>query len=580
MKLIDSGEGKVPILSAVAILAISLTVNLPGLAISPVLGKLKEVFPHSTPLEVQLLNVLPNLVTIPFILCAGKICTPNNQLKVLAAGLAIFTATGVAYFFAKTMIALILLSCMLGVGCGLVIPLAASLISQNFSGKPRGTLLGAKSGLSNFSVIIATLFVGWVASKNWHYAFIVYFVPLIPLCLVPFMRSKYINQARTAPVLDPDKEKKSSQSFHFQGKEAVRMMWGAMIIYFLITYGALVISYYLPFTMASYGLSTSKVGVATSMFYLSATLAGFGLSKAIKATGVWTLQIGVILTTLSLYCIGFIHTYASYIIGIFLMGIGYGLVQPILYDKTSYFAPNDAKSTEYFAFLLTCNYVGISSIPFIVEFFGTFIKGSKDPSFPFILNAVILTLLVIVVIIKHKSFVVQAGVIPEGNGIIRQPSSVIAPGDRYVESSGHESSIHITTVPHLDTPEVHKPIITTDKTPEEATAHGTQILQTAESSLADAQKSIEDTRRQQAILLKEEAQNLEAKATEIHSEALELLEEANALEAPVKNETSNMFENKSVPNTDAASSDEKLTEGRTDARSSTQPDEKADDSSK
>lgn len=580
MKLIDSGEGKVPILSAVAILAISLTVNLPGLAISPVLGKLKEVFPHSTPLEVQLLNVLPNLVTIPFILCAGKICTPKNQLKVLATGLTIFTATGVAYFFAKTMIALILLSCMLGVGCGLVIPLAASLISQNFSGKPRGTLLGAKSGLSNFSVIIATLFVGWVASKNWHYAFIVYFVPLIPLCLVPFMRSKYINQARTAPVLDPDKEKKSSQSFHFQGKEAVRMMWGAMIIYFLITYGALVISYYLPFTMASYGLSTSKVGVATSMFYLSATLAGFGLSKAIKATGVWTLQIGVILTTLSLYCIGFIHTYASYIIGIFLMGIGYGLVQPILYDKTSYFAPNDAKSTEYFAFLLTCNYVGISSIPFIVEFFGTFIKGSKDPSFPFILNAVILTLLVIVVIIKHKSFVIQAGVIPEGNGIIRQPSSVIAPGDRYVESSGHESSIHVTPVPHVETPDVNKPIITADKTPEEATAHGTKILQTAESSLAEAQKSMEDTRRQQAILLKEEAQNLEAKASEIHAEALELLEEANALEAPVKNEIKNMNENKSVSNTDSASSDEKLTEERTDAGSSVQPDEKADDSSK
>ena len=46
MKFIDSGEGKVPLLSALAILAISLTVNLPGLAISPVLGKLKEFF-HS-----------------------------------------------------------------------------------------------------------------------------------------------------------------------------------------------------------------------------------------------------------------------------------------------------------------------------------------------------------------------------------------------------------------------------------------------------------------------------------------------------------------------------------------------------
>ena len=180
MKFIDSGEGKIPMLSVLAILAISLIVNLPGLAISPVLGKIKAEFPHSTALEVQLLNVLPNLFTIPFILGAGKICTPKNQLTVLVIGLSIFTATGVAYFFAKSIIILILLGCLIGVGSGLVIPLAASLISQNFSGKPRGMVLGAKSGLSNLSLIIATLFVGWVAAKNWHFAFIVYFLPLVP----------------------------------------------------------------------------------------------------------------------------------------------------------------------------------------------------------------------------------------------------------------------------------------------------------------------------------------------------------------------------------------------------------------
>ena len=411
MKFVDSGQGKIPLLSVIAILAISLTVNLPGLAISPILGELHKVFGNVSKLEVQLLNVLPNLVTIPFILCAGKICTPKNQLTVLTIGLVIYTATGIGYFFADSMLVLIVLSCLLGVGCGLVIPLAASLISQNFSGSPRGTALGAKSGLSNFTVIIATLFVGWVAVRNWHLAFIVYFVPLIPLCLVPFMRSGYINQSRTVPAVNVSAAS-TGPSFHFQGKKAQRMMWGAMLIYFLITYATMAISYYLPFTMDAYGLNPSKVGVATAMFYLSATLAGFGLSKVLKATGVWTLHIGMILATLGLLAIGFIHAYACYIIGIFFMGIGYGLVQPILYDKTSYFAPDDEKSTEYFAFLLACNYVGISSVPFIVEFFGSFINHSSDPSFPFILNGIILALTTIVCFIKHRSFVVQAGVIP------------------------------------------------------------------------------------------------------------------------------------------------------------------------
>ena len=580
MKLVDSGEGKVPVISVVAILAISLIVNLPGLAISPVLGKLKAEFPDSTALEVQLLNVLPNFLTIPFIMGAGKICTPKNQLTVLVIGLALFAATGVGYFFAKSMIVLILLGCLIGVGAGLVIPLAASLISQNFSGKPRGIVLGAKSGLSNLSLIIATLFVGWVASHNWHMAFIVYFLPLVPLVLVPFIRGKYINQSRPAPQILKTDDSEDSQSFHFKGKAAKDMMWFALIIYFALSYGALVISYYLPFTMEAYGLSTGKVGVATSMFYLAATLAGFGLSKILKATGIWTFQMGMILVALSLLGIGFIHSYASYIIGVFILGLGYGVIQPVLYDKTSYFAPTDAKATEYFSWLLTSSYIALAGIPFIVEFFGTFIKGRQDPSFPFILNGVLMAILAIVVIVKHKNFVVQAGVIPQGKGIVEQPSSALAPGVRYVTTSledndrkvreSAESALAESEAPvgvpmsfsgPTQTVDVAAPIdkpitISAAASPASApslsepssvpskgasspvspapiyTAGKTaQIMKAAEASLEQAHNSLKEMRRQQSLLLKQEAQALEAKAQEIHKEAMDLLEEANALES-------------------------------------------------
>ena len=573
MKYIDSGEGKVPLWSAIAILAISLTVNLPGLAISPVLGKIKEVF-HSTAIEAQLLNVLPNLLTIPFILCAGKICTPKNQLTVLSVGLLIFTATGVAYFFAKSMIILIVLSCILGIGIGLVIPLAASLISQNFTGKPRGLMLGVKSGLSNLSLIIATLFVGWIAAKNWHFAFAVYFIPVIPLVLVPFIKNKFINKQRTPPEQIPDSASRESQNFHFKGKEAKDMMWFALIIYFILSYGALVFSYYLPFTMEAYGLSTGKVGVATSMFYLAATLAGFGLSKVIRFTGIWTFQLGMIVVALSLLGIGFIHTYASYILGTFLLGLGYGVIQPVLYDKTSYFAPNDAKATEYFALLLTSSYIALSCIPFIVEFFGTFIKGNTDPSFPFILNGVIMTIMAIVVIVKHKNFVVQAGVIPQGSGIVEQPSSVLAPGTRFVSTSLQDnnqkvgnndaasiaeglapvgvpmdmtSSQTASVAPAIvDLAPQNPSVGNADMTPLTATPvvspHATlppgksaQIMKAAETSLAQAQNSIQEMRRQQSALLRAEAAQLQEKASEIAQEAQALIDEADALFAIDKN---------------------------------------------
>ena len=449
MKYVDSGNGKIPLMSLIAILSISLTVNLPGLAISPIMGKLDQVFKHVTELEVQLLTVLPNLITIPFILCSGKICTQKNQMFILGIGLGIYTITGVLYFFADSMIQLILLSCLLGVGCGLVIPLAASLISQYFTGKARTKELGMKSSLSNFTVIFATLFVGWMASIEWHLAFIVYMVPIIPLCLIPFMTDRYIAkysvpagasapaqtaapastgstgstgstaaptaakaiaQGETVKSVRPDSEDPSaSTSFiPFPGKTAIKMLFCLMGLYFIMTYGTEVVSYYLPFAMEHYGMSTSAVGVATAMFFLAATLSGFLLTHIIAFFRQRTMQFAILLCVFGLIFEAFVHFDWAYIVGVFIMGFGYGVVQPVIYDKTSYVAPTAADNTRYFSYLLTCNYIGISVVPFIIEGAEKIFGASKDPNFSFLFNGIIVAIVLILAIFKRKSFVFEA----------------------------------------------------------------------------------------------------------------------------------------------------------------------------
>lgn len=426
MKYVDSGYGKMPLISLIAILSISLTVNLPGLAISPIMGKLNDVFKSVTELEIQLLTVLPNLVTIPFILCSGKICTPKNQIYILGLGLGLYTLTGVLYFFANTMVELILLSCLLGVGCGLVIPLAASLISQYFVGKARTKQLGMKSSLSNFTVIFATLFVGWMAAVNWHLAFIVYMVPIIPLMLIPFMTSNYIHKnsiVAPAPPYEPLKEpepsdeekqvrtvapKPTSPNFHFSGSRVLWMLFGIMALYFGVTYGTEVVSYYLPFTMKHYKLSTGDVGLATAMFFAAATVSGFLLTRIISYLRHRTVQVAIVFCVAGLFMLGFVHYYWSFILGVFIMGLGYGVVQPVLYDKTSYIAPTAAKSTAYFSYLLTCNYIGISVVPFIVNAAKHIFNAGGDPNFSFIFNGCVMVGILALAIWKRRSFVFEA----------------------------------------------------------------------------------------------------------------------------------------------------------------------------
>lgn len=410
MKYVSNGKGKIPLVSLFAILSISLTVNLPGLAISPILGKLHTVFHHVTELETQLLTVLPNLITIPFILCSGKICTQKNQISILGIGLGLYLLSGVMYFFADSMVELILLSCLLGVGCGLVIPLAASLISQYFYGDERTRQLGNKSSVSNFMVIFATLFVGWVASINWHLAFLVYIIPIIPLLLIPYMTNKYI--AKHA-VIDDSMQTATKHNVHhvvefFTGKTAILMLVGIMALYLGATYGTEVVSYYLPFTMSHYGISTSGVGVATAMFFLAATISGFFLTKIIKLVGGRTLQAALLLCVIGLFVMAWIHKEWGYVAGVFIMGFGYGVIQPVIYDKTAFVAPTKAKSTEYFAYLLTCNYIGISVVPFIVSAARDIFSAGSDPNFAFIFNGCVMAAVFALAVCKRKSFVFDA----------------------------------------------------------------------------------------------------------------------------------------------------------------------------
>ena len=65
-----------------AIMSISLIVNLPGLAVAPMEGKLKEIL-HAPELEVQLLTTLPNFIIIPFVLLSGKLSEAKHKIPII-----------------------------------------------------------------------------------------------------------------------------------------------------------------------------------------------------------------------------------------------------------------------------------------------------------------------------------------------------------------------------------------------------------------------------------------------------------------------------------------------------------------
>lgn len=410
---IPTGNGSITLPALLAIWSISLVVNLPGLAVSPMLGNLDKIFPHVGDLEIQLLTVLPNLLIIPFVLFSGKLSESKDKVRIVVIGLAIYLVAGILYFFAESMPMLIATSCLLGCGCGLVIPLAAGLIADTFSGKYRMQQLGIKSGISNMALVAATFAVGWLNHGNWHTPFLVYLIPIIPLALILFVRnvnptaSVKMNSIRAGADLTqtesmpevgtPKPGEKICKGF------IVGRIMGLLGLYAFVTYTVSVISYYLPFLIQEDHLSSDITGTVTALFYLAVFLPGFILPYVIKLLGQRTSLLAAVSIAAGLLLMSMASEHIMPYVAAVLMGFGYGVFQPVIYDKATYTVTDGRKSTLSLAIVLSVNYIAVAMTPFVIDFFRDII-GTKSNHFPFILNFALTMLFAVVVVLRRKTF--------------------------------------------------------------------------------------------------------------------------------------------------------------------------------
>ena len=268
---IKTGKGTVTLAVLLAIWSVSAIASLPGLAISPILGDLNKIFPKATDLEIQMLTSLPSLLIIPFVLLAGKLSVGRDKLKILAVGLSIFFLSGVACLFARSMMWLIVISCILGIGAGMVIPFSTGLVVDYFTGDYRVRQLGYSSSINNLTLVLATVVTGYLANVDWHLPFLVYTLPGISLAL-----SFLLKRQRSVP--EPE------QSIQLRHKMIDRRkLAGLMAFYFFVTYAVLVVTFYASFLIDDYKIDSSFSGVLISLFFLAIMLPGLFIANIIRS---------------------------------------------------------------------------------------------------------------------------------------------------------------------------------------------------------------------------------------------------------------------------------------------------------
>ena len=398
---INTGQGTIPLITLIGIWSVSALTSLPGLAVSPILGELSTIFPHATELDIQMLTSLPSLLIIPFVLLAGKLAEKRDFIRLLRVGLWLFAASGVLYLFSSRMWQLMAVSALLGIGAGLIIPLSTGLISRYFTGEYRVRQFGYSSAITNMTLVVATAVTGYLAEVHWRLPFVVYLLPLISLVLSAYLKkdaaSVTIKQA--AAIIPP-----IQSTPIISGKYGIhiRHLVQLMLFYGLVTYVVLAVTFNLPFLMEAHHFSSGNSGLMISLFFLAIMAPGFMLDSLVKLLGNKTKLYSLLAIAIGLLLIWISPTEWLIVPGCILVGLGYGIIQPLIYDKTVDTAIPQ-KTTLALAFVMVMNYLAILLSPFITDFFQwIFHTGSQE--FPFIFNLCITILIMYWAYAKKEEF--------------------------------------------------------------------------------------------------------------------------------------------------------------------------------
>lgn len=368
---IKTGQGTIPLRKLFAIYSVSMITSLPGLAISPILGKLESIFHTASELQLQMLESLPSLIIIPFVLLSGQLSLRINKRNLLITGTSLFFICSLIYPFANKMWLLLLNSALLGIGAGLVIPFSTGLVADYFTGRYRTQQLGLSSAINNFTLVLATLLAGFLAGINWHLSFLVYCISGVSLVFVFFLDKK-------PPYPSPDSVD--------TGKRRVKMNWPVklMLFYYLITLLALTVPLNLSLYVRNLHLGNYETsGTLISVFFLSITLPGLILNKFLEYLKKYTIFVSMVLLSAGLILFTFKAGLALLTAGVIFMGVGYGIMQPLIYDKTVKNVP-PSKAVFALSLVMVMNYIAITTYPFILQWLEQLFH-SDSSYFPFLL---------------------------------------------------------------------------------------------------------------------------------------------------------------------------------------------------
>lgn len=334
----------------IAICAISMML-MATLGISPGLAYIAMEFPEIGGSTIALLITAPTIVVVIVSLIVSTLNQFLSKKKMALLGIAIICIAGVAPFFLNDFWAILITRIIMGIGIGLINPIAASLPIDHYEeGKDRSQALGLQSAFSGGSAIVFTLIGGYLAVVSWKANFLVYLVAVIAFIIVLV----------TLPDLGPVKKEEGAKFT----LEKTAVFYSVMILVYMAFFNTLSLN--MSYLVGNVGASSIESGYATSAFSLLSFLGGLVFAQVAGIFKRFTLGTGLLLSAIGLIIMGMGSSWIIIAAGAAVSGFGMCTVMPSCIGKIARNVPPGAVTFSISLFL-ACSSIGQFLTPYAVD---------------------------------------------------------------------------------------------------------------------------------------------------------------------------------------------------------------------
>lgn len=347
-------KGKSPqdqLIFKISLLSISIFLMMAP-AIAPALPLMYRAFPGVDRAGVEMLSTIPNIGIVIGLLISPFLIKLMGEKPTILAGLVVTLLAGTFPMYATAYTPILISRFLIGAGIGLFNSLAVSLIPQFYSSNEEelATMVGYQNVMGSLGAALASFLISWLLTISWHAAFAIYFlvIPVLILFIlfVPLPSSKQKKNNVT---------KKTKEKQTINGK--VVLISALMFFIFL---------FYMPMSFKIPALVVQeKLGTVSEVSALTGVLNLVGIPIG-ASFGFFFKKLHDKIFPLGFFLIALASNFIMLSVGCLILGIGFGLGVPYMYNWLDWSAPVNSINLATTIVLVLVN-VGCAISPMIIN---------------------------------------------------------------------------------------------------------------------------------------------------------------------------------------------------------------------